>query len=98
MTGRILGPNEEVTLSEGDSISFGRSESHTYPHVYVLQQLQQLLSAPTFSPTPEQPTPTPVDIVADLKPEPSLSTQQTAQPVCIPLAMPVPSNFCIALS
>lgn len=98
MTGKGLSPNEEVTLSEGDSISFGRSESNQYPHVYVLQQLQHLISAPAFSPSPERPTPLHVDVVTHVKTEPSSSTQLTAQPVCFTLDMPMPSDFCNELS
>ena len=85
--GRALGPEEELALSEGDSISFGQSGSREYPHIFVLHQLQQLLSASTPSPSPKRHTPTrstpmPTDLVAQLKTEPSLSTQQTALPVC----------------
>ena len=86
VNGVPLGPEEEVTLCDGDSISFGRSESRQYPHIFVLDQLQQLLSACTPSPSPARPTPirpTPmhVDLEQQLKTEPSLGTQQTAQPV-----------------
>ncbi len=99
VNGEPLGPEEEVTLCEGDSISFGRSESRQYPHIFVLDQLQQLLSARTPSPSPKRPTPirpTPmhVDLAEQLKTEPSFGTQQTAHPVRSLLNMP--STSCLS--